>query len=139
MSRTLTVTNYRRHWRLSNWRLARKEGVAHPHGSPQGSLRVPVGRSEADMDHEKWASEGGCRISKPVQWSASPPWVDVDVSHLLSMLMVGFKMVPQNITSLVVMPLLGRLWCLLSSGTMRSSASRTTNERQWCGRVSSSC
>ena len=52
--------------------------------------------------------------------------------------MAGQRMGTPQLTPLVVMPLLGRLRCLSSSGTTRFSISRTTTLRQWSKRVSSS-
>ena len=73
---------------------AMKERAAPPHRLPQGSLRVPGGGSEAEMDDREVGLQGGreWQHSKPKQWSTSPPLADADVGCLLSMLVAGLRM-----------------------------------------------
>ena len=74
--------------------MGRREGKAPPHRSPQSNLRVPGGSSEFDMDDREVDPRRGrgWRYGKPVQWPTSLPWVNVDGSHLLSMLTAGLRM-----------------------------------------------
>ena len=73
--------------------MARWVGVAPTNKSTQGSLRIPGGSGEGNMDNgEVGLRRGGMETSEAMQQSASPPQADPDVGHLLSMLAASLRM-----------------------------------------------
>ena len=137
ISGTWMMTNYRRCWRLSSLRQLGGRGHT-PHSSIQGSLWVPGGGRETAMDEREVAFSGeGWGHSKTVQWHTSPPQADTDVSHLHSMLAAGLRMGTPRINTFSRDATPGKTKVSFNCGTTRSSASRTTTQRQWSRRVSS--
>ena len=118
-----------------------KDWVAPPLELPGGNLQVPGERGEAainDRDVDpRW--EEAWRYGEPAQWPTIPPQTTMDVSKLLSMLMAWLGIGTPTYIPSVVRPLLERPRYLLSSGTMRSGAPRTTTWKWQFSKVLSSC
>ena len=119
--------------------VGRSEGAAPPQGSPGGSLRVPWGGGMAKVDVGEVTFWGG--RSRDQASPHSSPQVPLRPMQMLATssacLQPGWEWAPQELIPLVVMPLLGRLKYLSSSGTTISSASGTNTQRKWSRRVSS--
>ena len=102
--------------------IARKEGW-HPH---TGHLKEIWGAWEALVKLRwmtgKWASGvRGWRHSEPMQWPTSPPWPMWMSATSSACSWLDWGRAPPESTPSVMMPLLERPRCLLSSGATRSS------------------
>ena len=76
----------------------------------------------------------GCsKLSKEAETPLNPLQI-IDISSVCSQPDLGWVLLTSTLS--VVMTFLVRLRCLLSSGIMRCSASRTTTQRQWCQKAS---